>query len=151
MGLRPYLSFGYQLNLALQSESFNGQTVKSQANFNRKFFTTGIDQFFVLSNKNDRKLELGFGAGLNYSIPGKLRLESNNFKADPLEYESTFGFHVDLKMRIQLKDELRLEPGLRFRNLELDTKESLTFSSNYDKFNASGIELGIALVKRIGG
>ncbi|MDH7445487.1 hypothetical protein [Aquimarina sp. 2201CG14-23] len=151
-GFYGYGTLGFQYNLALQLQSGSGGSNKSSFTFSRTFLTFGIQKFFKLS---DGTLHgISFGAGGNYSIPGKLKITENDVSADPIEYDSALGFHIDAKLRLKLSDKFFLEPGIRYRQLELDAKsfgsnDPIVLPSDLSTLNVSGVEIAITVIKKI--
>ncbi|SEL23609.1 hypothetical protein SAMN04487910_2115 [Aquimarina amphilecti] len=151
-GLSGYGTLGYQYNLAFQLQSGTEGSNKSSVTFSRTFFTFGINKFFKLSDNTLQGIVIGVGG--NYNIPGKLKITENDFSADPIEYESNIGFHIDAKLRLKLSNALFLEPGIRYRQLELDAESfgSNTIAalpSHLRVLNTSGIEIAVSIVKKM--
>ncbi|MFD2563970.1 hypothetical protein [Aquimarina rubra] len=151
-GLYGYGTLGYQYNLAIQLQSGNGGSNKSSVTFSRTFFTLGIHKLFKLSDNTLNGIVIGVGG--NYSIPGRLKITENDFSADPIKYKSNVGFHIDAKLRLKLSDKFFLEPGLRYRQLELEAE---SFGSNgidvlpshLRTLNTSGIEIALSVIKKL--
>jgi len=139
-GIYGYGTLGYQYNLALQLETGTNGSNKSSATFGRTFFTFGIHKLFILSDNTLHGISIGVGG--NYSIPAKLKITENDRSLEPISFESGLGFHIDAKLRLKLSDSFFLDPGLRYRQLELDAKTTGTL-------NASGIEIGISVIKKL--
>ncbi|TRX61424.1 outer membrane beta-barrel protein [Fulvivirga sp. M361] len=150
--LYAYISVGYQLNLALQAENVNGSSNKTSFNFNRKLITLGAAKIIKLSENTVQGLILG--AGMNYSIPGKIRIEENDADFGEISYESGFGFHLETGLRLRLSEGLYLDPSIRYRSLDLSGKSYNrgSFESLPDylqELDASGLELGVTIVKTL--
>ncbi|GAA0716727.1 hypothetical protein GCM10009430_12710 [Aquimarina litoralis] len=151
-GLYGYGTLGFQYNLALQLQSGTEGSNKSSVTFNRTFFTFGVHKLFKLSENTLHGLVIG--AGGNYSLPGKLKITQNDVSGDPIEYKPGLGFHLDARLRLKLSDKFFLEPGIRYRQLELDVK---SFGNNSTdilppylrELNTSGIEISVSVIKKL--
>ncbi|WP_299190025.1 hypothetical protein [uncultured Aquimarina sp.] len=151
-GLSGYGTLGYQYNLALQLQSGTNGSNKSSVTFGRVFFTLGVNKFFKFSENTLHGIVIGVGG--NYSIPGKLRITENDFSADPIEYGTNLGFHIDAKLRLKLSDVIFLEPGIRYRQLELEAKSFGpntidALPSHLRTLNTSGVEISVSIIKTI--
>ncbi len=151
-GMYGYGTVGYQYNLALQLQSGNNGSNKSSATFSRTFLTFGVNKMFKLSENTLYGLVIGIGG--NYNIPGKLKITENDISQVPIQYDSNLGFHIDAKLRLKLSDKFFLEPGIRYRKLELDAKSSgisnpEVLPSHFRTLNTSGVEIAVSIIKRL--
>lgn len=149
-----YATAGYQFNLSARVERSSYYSNKTSFSFNRKFFTVGANQLIPLSDGILNGLMLGGGG--NFSIPGKLTRFENDYDLGSVTYKSGIGFHVDAKLRLKFSDNISMDAGLRYRNLELkydtyDSGGSYILPDYLQTLNASGIEISATLVQRLGG
>ena len=145
-------SLGYQLNLALQTESFNGITNKSSFSFGRTFLSTGITKKFFISEDLFNGIMLG--GGVQYSLPSSLTRIENETDLGSSRYKANLGYFIDLGVRLRMSETVFLEPGIRYRNLRLDGKSYNQGAIDdlppaLQNLNANGVELGLSLIKNI--
>lgn len=145
-------TLGYQLNLALQIESFNGVSNESSSIFNRKFMSFGALKKFPLTEYLFNGILIGGGA--HYNIPGQLKRIEDNVDLGSSKYKSNIGYYIELAVRLKISETVYLDPGIRYRNLALDGKSYSEGTINdlpesLQKLNANGVELGLVLVKNI--
>jgi len=150
--LALYLTTGYQLHVGLRSEDFDDGSLTTSFGFNRKFFTTGFNKFLFLEDRLPIEGVI-IGAGVNYNFPGRLSRTENNFDLGVSRYQSALGFHVDVKVRLDIFDKINFEPGLRFRSLEffVDSFSEGPVNGLPDhlrRLNANGIELSLTFSGR---
>ncbi|GEM_PF-4584364 len=146
-------TLGYQLHLALQTESINGISNKSSFNFNRKFVSFGMLKKFKLGHGIVGGFQLGAGTSLN--LPGTLKRIENDNELGESNYNSNVGFYFEAGLRLRILDNVYLDPAIRYRQLSFVAK---SFSDgaisdlpeHLQQLNANGIELGLTIVKNIG-
>ena len=147
-------TLGYQLNLALQAESFNGVTNRSSFSFNRKFINVGLLTRFLIPE--DIAVFEGFtlGSGVHFSFPGKLTRIENEEQLGSSRYKSNIGYYIDLGVRLRMSENVLLEPGIRYRRVQHDGKSFTegpieTLPVALQNLNCNGVELGLTLIKTI--
>ncbi len=154
--LNLYTSLGYQLNFALQAENSNGVSNRSSFSFNRKFLTLGVSKIIQLSDINTVQ-GLLFGGGVNFSIPGTMKIIENKNTEFITKYKPNLGYHFETGLRLDLSQGFYLDATIRYRALEFSGKSfsysggshSGTGTEFLNKLNASGIELGATFVKKL--
>ena len=148
--LDTYVTVGFQKNLALQYESMNGVSNKTSFSFGRTFVSGGINKLFQLSEGTFNGIILG--GGINYNMPGKLKIIENNENRGIATYNSALGFHIDAKLKLKFNDNFSLEPGLRYRNINFESSNTLSGNSSFPEglrqVNATGVDLSVSIAKR---
>ncbi|AHM63325.1 hypothetical protein D770_25400 [Flammeovirgaceae bacterium 311] len=149
--LDAYATLGFQKNLALQYESMNGVSNKTSASFGRGYFTAGFNKLFKTSDGVFNGIILG--AGLNYNLPGKLKLTENNQSMGEWAYGNALGYQVEAKFKLKFTESFSLDPGLRYRNIRFENEQSANSAwptlPYMNRLNATGVDLSVALVKRL--
>lgn len=149
-GFDAYVSLGYQKNLAMQYESMNGVSNETSFSFGRTFLSLGASKLFELSNGTIHGITVG--GGLNYNIPGTLKLIENNESFGSATYQRALGFHLDTRLILKFTDDFSLAPGIRYRSLKFKkgivTNGTHPFPDKLHALNATGVEVSVTAFKR---
>ena len=153
-GLSVYSTAGYQQHFAIQLEDNNNFENKSSFTFNKKFFTIGATQKIKISDYFFQGILIG--GGINYTIPGKIRITEDNLELGDISYDSNPGFHIDVLFRMRMAEGFYFDPGLRFRYHKFNATsyedgELDLLPQHLVDLQSSGIELSFAVVKMFGG
>lgn len=144
-------TLGHQLSLNLQTESFNGVSNESSYVFNRSFISFGAGKYFVLGENVFNGIFLE--GGVQYHLPGSLKRTENDIDLGTSKYDPNLGYYLGAGARLKLKSELFLDPGIRFRSLELTAKSYTdgpieVLPTYLQTLNVNGLELAVSLVKK---
>jgi hypothetical protein len=144
-GLYAYMTGEYRFNLALYSDV----DIESSFVFSRGTMSVGTNYHFPYSNYGVSAVIIG--AGMNYTEPGKLKIIENNQELGDVFYNPAIGFHVDCKIRFNISGIFYLDPGIRYRNIFIDSRRyehghTSSLPGYLNRLNVSGIDLSVTLV-----
>ncbi|WP_165784609.1 hypothetical protein [Solitalea longa] len=145
--LVPYLTLGYQQNIAIQYISSNGESLESSVFFNRTSFFAGANYDYMPWKSALKGIR--FGGGINYNFPGKMKITENNSTYSDLSYDSSLGYNADVAFIVAIKS-IKLLPGIRYRNMSFSASNSADrylLPSHLKTLNGSGVDLTISFVK----
>jgi len=153
-GFSVNMTIGYQQNLVWHYSDINGFDNESSFRFNRKFVAIGIKQLIRFTPHVFQGMYIG--AGVNYSIPGTLKLVENSWRYGDIDYSSALGFYGEFgfRLRISKKKRIFLEPGIRVKIIRMNAKayelgEVSDVADSFRDLNVSGIEVfSLGLIKR---
>ncbi|MEM6264915.1 MAG: hypothetical protein AAGI38_20555 [Bacteroidota bacterium] len=151
-GFGIQLTLGRQFNYTFHEETVNGITNRSSFTFNRRFISLGVLKNFTLTDGIVNSLQVGAGTNLNY--PGTMTRVENEVVIEESSYYSNFGIYIDLVLRLKITDQIFLDPGIRYRQLNFSA-ESFSegavseLPDNLQEVNASGVEIGLTFVQRL--
>lgn len=142
-----YVTLGMNFNFAYYIAGTGGAgSWTSSINHSRYYMTIGGDKIFNFGHSDTFK-GIVAGGGLNLNFSGSLTIQENGFTHGKIKYNPASGIHVDAKVRLELGDRFRIEPGLRVRVLDMlasswEDGSTRDLPLNLQILDINGLEIG---------
>lgn len=147
-----YIGIGHFLSYQYHYNNTNGTETKTTYRFNRLYINPGLHYYIPTKGKLLQKI--GFGLGLLYTMPSKLKRLENNFSLGIVNYKSAIGGVIDLLPQVRLNSSnVIIEPHIRYRiqwlNADSYTEGDLSLvNDNFRSNNVSNLEIGLKFTFR---